>query len=191
MLEAFDKYLLKVVNEYQGPKLAFMVAGAGASLARLATIPGASRILHEVACPYDVEATKRYIKDSLGHVRYFSSKAVSADSAWEISRALVQRVPEGVIAVGVTGAATSTRYRRGNNEAFISVGQGPVNHNFHVKLVKPDESLYTSSTFTEEKRQELICRIRFEEDETIAAATLQVVTGFQPPESICEQVERL
>ena len=179
MTKIFDEYLTRVVNEYSGPKLAIIVAGGGSGIARLCVIPGVSKVLYSMVCPYDTAATIKLIEQNGGVCRYFKHKAVSPEASWELARCWEVRGGKEVVVIGITGAITTSRYRRGNNEAFISIGRGEINAQYHIKLGKLPESIYEDHIIP--WREGVIFRTREKEDELIAMTALNLATGISLP----------
>lgn len=192
MTKIFDEYLTKIIAEYEGPKLSFIVAGGGSAVSRIASIPGASKVLHSMYCGYEQEAMIRLIERNVHVCRHFKEKAVSMESAWELARAWEgaiswDRDKHKAVIVAITGAITTNRDRRGKNEAFISIGAGPTNTQYHVQLGKLPSKVYEDEI--KEWRDLIIAATREKEDEHIAMLALTIATKVPLPSEISKCVD--
>jgi len=177
----FDLFLERFVGNYTGPRIAAVISGGGVSLSGLALIPGASGVLYEVSCPYDTLATERTIYLGNSMTRYFHKKAVSGDAAWEMARAFENLHPYNTKVIAITSALTTTRFRRGENQAFICIGDGNINSVYNLKLTKLPEEIYTDPIASWKTH---IIRKRKEEDRLVAEVALKLATGFEAKETL-------
>lgn len=142
------KRLELFVQTYEGPKLAIVATGGAAHLADLAAIPGASAILHGIQIPYSEECRDRLFR----HVSWVKPWSPCAGVGPEAAAQLLQCArgmvfaPAGpVLAVVVTAALTTTRYRKGKNHAYIlwQEGEGLVNKAY-LELPKLSEEVHAT-----------------------------------------------
>lgn len=127
-----NEILEKVVNEYNGPKLALIVTGGGIGMHQLAQTLGASKILHVVYTPYSFEESARFIREAWTKqetvieaveraVCRFTDKAVSPTGAKTLCQAGMLTWPTCRV-IACSAATTTSRYRRGENQAYICSG---------------------------------------------------------------------
>lgn len=170
--------LKDLVLHYQGPKLSMMVAGAGVTLAQLQTIPGSSRILHGILLPYSEDMLLKILsgdrKDSYEKSDKF--KAVSAEVAEMMAlRARLLTKDRSAVGIGITGALTTNRYRKGENGGYIAVcyNKGGEVKTFSTKfsLPKLDEAVYNQLDIDE------ISGIRESEDQQVAELVCNALLG--------------
>ena len=116
-------FLADLVNHYKGPKLSIMVAGAGVTLAQLQTIPGCSRILHGIYLPYSEQSLLSLLaKEGREYAAKPHFKAVSAEVAEMMAlRARLLTKDREAVGIGITGALTTNRYRKGDNGGYVAV----------------------------------------------------------------------
>jgi len=190
MQTAFEEYLLEFVQNYKGPKLAIVATGGGIQLGNIAMVPGGSNVLHSFYCPYETQESVNFIERNLpGRGQLFLQKAVSADSAGLLYKGLcVQNAGfyngQGVQNAGfphvrnlaVTASCTTTRYRRGDNQAFIAFQNAETQQIevWHLKLPKRSEEEHKNSS------PEELYTLRLREDETIAGVALWLACGLEP-----------
>jgi len=147
--------IVTLVETYRGPKLSLLFTGCGARAAEIVSVPGASEVLYDLHIPYAREAVEALI----------GANDSSAVSAAMVRRLHDRKVPKGALRVTVTAAITSTRYRRGNNHAYIMVDhplQPTEPRVWHMKLEKMEERLHRSKRTVAVMRQyedALICDV--------------------------------
>lgn len=146
--DIFEDFL----KTYEGPKLAFVVTGGGIGIHNLAETLGASRVLHAIYVPYSYEESERFISNAMGPIhgpilgKQYTDGAVSQHGAALLCMAAQRNWP-GCRVVVCTAATTTSRYRRGDNQAYIAMidpGKAfteSVKH-FHLKLSKISEPDY-------------------------------------------------
>jgi nicotinamide mononucleotide (NMN) deamidase PncC len=163
----------RVVDKYNGPKISIMAAGAGMSLAQLQMIPGSSKLLHGMLFPYSEDMLLQVLG---GDKRNYmvgpkGFKAVSPEVAEMMAiRARMLTRDREAVGIGITGALTTSRYRRGDNGAYIAIC-GRINGEVktlvgYLEVPKSEESVYNSMT------PEQIRNLRKTEDEFVASAVL-------------------
>lgn len=141
--------LEKKVAEYKGPKIGFVLTGGGTGVAQLATIIGVSKLLHAIHIPYSYDESVQLISAALGAQvgEEYREKAVSEKSARLLCLGGLKRWP-GCRVIACTAATTTSRWRRGENQAFIAVGKfKPILEvkEHHLKLSKLGEEDYNSA----------------------------------------------
>lgn len=159
------------VQSYKGKKLAILATGGGVALGRLATVPGASGVLHNFYCPYATEETIRFVAAWHHGPSAFRASAVSPGAAYELYEAMATKYPDANVLV-VTAALTSTRWRRGENRAYIAC-KNPMGvvEVWHLRLPKATEEEHKLFNF------ETLCRLREMEDEGITNVALHLVNN--------------
>lgn len=170
------------VQNYNGPKLAILATGGGMNLALVGTVPGASRVLHSFYCPYDTEETIQFLRAYHPSPTAFQASAVSHAAALELYQAMSNKHPEQNVVV-VTAACTSSRWRRGENRAYIACknSEGAVEV-WHLKLPKATQEEYATLT------PETIAAVREMEDKGIANTALALVGNMT---SVTEKLKQL
>ena len=121
-------------------KLVMSVSGVGSqSINWLLNVPGASKTLIEATIPYSNESLNRYI----GEV---PSQYVSKTTALSMAKAAyMQGIQYGnhemdIIGVSCTGAISTNRKRRGDNQAFVGLWGARLKYVAHLILEKGDRS---------------------------------------------------
>ena len=121
-------------------KLVMSVSGVGSqSINWLLSVPGASKTLIEATIPYSNESLNRYI----GEVpKQYVSKATALSMA---KAAYMQGIQYGnhemgIIGVSCTGAISTNRKRRGDNQAFVGLWGARLKYVAHLILEKGDRS---------------------------------------------------
>lgn len=179
MQTAFEEYLLEFVQNYKGPKLAIVATGGGIQLGNIAMVPGGSNVLHSFYCPYETQESVNFINRNLPEMGALSlPKAVSPGVAGFLCKALQaqnKQFPE-VRNLAVTAACTTTRYRRGDNQAFLAFQNTTTQQMevWHLKLPKLSEEEHKNSS------PEELYALRLREDETIASVALWLACGLEP-----------
>lgn len=131
----------KLIEEYSGPKFGIVVAGGGGSIANITTIPGASKIIHEIIIPYSVKATRTLV---LEETRKSITSSVSQETSELLLSAAKNKWGHNIGLIACTSAITTNRWRRGQNHAWISMllpsyfETGSKNL-FHLELTKMSE----------------------------------------------------
>lgn len=160
------------VQNYNGPKVAILATGGGVSLSLIGAIPGASKVFHSFYCPYATEETVEFLRIWHPSPSAFQASAVSPGAARELYEAMANKYPNQAVLV-ITAACTSSRWRRGENRAFIAcknaVGEVEV---WHLKIPKSDETVYNSFT------TEMIAQIREMEDQGISNTALALLANI-------------
>lgn len=138
-------------------KIKLYCAGVGFSFADIIARPGCSSLLSDIHYLYSEESLTRL---------FSVEKAVSRETA--VNLAIHQ---QGDIVVGVTGAITSARYRRGNNEAYIALMKPDLKSPIvkHVKLFKMPEAEHLTNNISE------ISKRRRSEDHQICNAVIDLI----------------
>lgn len=180
MKSDFEKFLSRFVEKYSGIKQIYAcVAGGGISISQIGLVPGSSKILYGTNVLYSETATQSYLKRF--HQDWELSKMVSYECAERLIAAMSNEIgfvspslghPE-VALVAITSAVTTSRYRRGLNEAWICTSRGDA----HVSLDKLPESLHSDPVIP--WREQKIEVSRRTQDEFIAEVAIKLATGFE------------
>jgi len=175
MNETLRSRILELLPTYSGHKLSMLVTGGGFGLAEIGMLPGVSSLLSSFYSPYSVEESTMFVERHGGHALYekFRTKMVSRDGAEALCEALgwknvILKSPD-VISIALTASLTTSRYRKGKNEAFISLHL-PKDEEFiktwHLSFPKLPEEAHGRLTVPE------VCAIRAREEEVIALVAL-------------------
>ena len=158
-------------------KLAILATGGGIGLCDIAKIPGASRILQDVHIPYATEETVRFLRNWHPHDIenfQFEDSAVSPAAALELYRAMEVRYPACRV-VAVTAACMTTRWRRGEDRAYIACknSEGVVQV-WHLKIPKASEEEHKALDF------ETLCAAREMQDTGISNVAMMILINHAP-----------
>lgn len=131
------KLFMDFVDNYVGPPLAIIVLGGGASLSRLATVPGSSRVLDGLALSWSKESSLELLWNipTSGENFKFVSKEVVQCLKTEITDGIS---PLDCQPVAISAALTTNRYRKGDNHAYVAFSDSV----WHLHLPKFDENQY-------------------------------------------------
>jgi hypothetical protein len=170
----YEKFLTRLVAAYKGKKIIGVVAGGGVSLARIAMVPGSSKILGAMWMPYGEDETITWMEAREVNPVAFSEHAVCGAAAGELFSALAHVYGDNNAIVAVTGSLTTNRYRKGDNQAFIAVTTEDI---YRLTFDKLPEEVYSDPVkpWADQK----IFYKRQEEDEQIAEVALKLLTGFE------------
>lgn len=157
---SFKEVLKDFVKKYNGPLITFRVTGGGISITNLCLIPGSSQSIYRIDVPYGEgcfgEALEGY-------------KSVSKEVSQYLS---VQNDGEEFLGVGITAALTTSRWRRGDNHAYISIyrpGHSKNEETWHLNIPKMREEVYRSAAETKIHKQREI------EDQAVARIALGLI----------------
>jgi len=178
------KFLLDFVDWYEksnGCKLSIVATGGGMSLGQITSVPGSSSIFHSFYVPYATAETVEFIRKNYPIVKAesFEEKAVCSESAKNLFYALwTKNKVDGhlhIHNIAVTAAITSTRWRRGDNKAFIFFENLTAFRDecWYLKLPKLTEAEHNSKT-----REELMA-VRNSEENLLAEVTLCLATQYE------------
>lgn len=140
----------KKIAAYEGPKVAIVVTGGGQGIAQLSTIVGVSKLLHAILIPYSYDESVKLIGEALGPAvgEEYRERAVCEKSARLLCLGGMKRWA-GCRVIACTAATTTSRWRRGENQAYIAVGEfrpgedpAMVMTEHHLKLSKLTEKEY-------------------------------------------------
>lgn len=153
-MNSADDTISTLVETYKGPKLSLLFTGCGARAAEILAVPGASEVLYDLHIPYAREAVAAEVGPP-------ADAAVSPRVALQLHN---RPVPPGTIRVTVTAAITSTRYRRGDNHAYIVVDTGTFPHEmvWYLKMEKMEKHLHKSKRRVQVMRKfedSLVCDV--------------------------------
>ncbi len=116
--------LKEMVNKYNGPKIGFVISGGGcAGVASLGKIPGASKVIYNIAIPYSYEAAKEFITTAWVQTEeeYNVYNSVSKISSISLAAAACEYWGNNIKIIACTAAITTNRFRKGNNHAWVSI----------------------------------------------------------------------
>lgn len=177
------EYLNSFVKEYNGPQISVLAAGAGLSILDVAKIPGSSKVLHAFHAPYATDATAEFIaSNSTAEAAHnFTLKCVSQMSAVDLLLSLERMNKKNghweLCNIAITGAVTTSRYRRGDNHAYIAIRRNHVAEIWHLTLSKLPEEFFKNEASNPDFNNRII-RQRIEDDERISLVSLALGTGF-------------
>ena len=161
MYKNYEDFVSKFFGKNE-TKVKFICAGVGYNLAKIMSVPGASKVLDSMRFLYSEDSLNDYIGESV-------EKSVCLDTAIKLTNF---KPDIGKISVGITGAITTNRYRKGSNEAFISIRDNKNNlSNYHILLPKLDEESYKLRSVNPVNIQVL----REWEDNVISMTALQLL----------------
>lgn len=159
-----------LVKSYTGPKLRLLFTGVGSYASGLIGIPGSSALIDSITIPYSKES----VSDVLRRLHPQAEDVI--ENAQSVSQEMVvalhfcnSRELRGTIPVTVTGAITTNRYRRGENHAFIALGQASVEVH-HLLLDKLTEQEHVA---------EVVAKKRYIQDRMISEVALAMALGMQ------------
>jgi hypothetical protein len=165
------------VARYRGkPLLRIVATGGGASLASLAMVPGASRVLDRLSIPYSLEAASHAIgKNGEPH----GYKSVSDSMVRAYGKAMEAEGGQSMMRVAVSAALTTDRHRRGAREAYVFFGDSRSESVFHLEFapVSPQQHEMWMN-------QGKLAALRAFEDQTIAMFVLRHLLGEDIPHSL-------
>lgn len=184
MTKPFQEFLLRfVAATANGRRLSTVTTGGGISLCQLGAIPGASGLLVSTYTPYSTDESVYFIKTNYPMARRkgegFREKAVSATSAEELYQALWTKNKAAghtlIDNIAVTASLTTTRWRKGDNQAFITIENPKTleTETWHLRFSKFNQSDH-------ERLSELdVFLVRTVQDEAVATTALSLATGFE------------
>jgi hypothetical protein len=182
MNETLRNRILNLLPTYSGHKLSMLVTGGGFGLAEIGMLPGVSALLSSLYSPYSVEESTMFVERHSGWptAGRFKAKMVSKDASVILCEALAWKnltlkVPS-TINIALTASLTTSRYRKGKNEAFISILL-PKDEEFiktwHLSFPKLSEEAHGRLTVAE------VCAIRAREEEVIALVALVLALNLE------------
>lgn len=117
-------------------KIVLSVSGAGSkALSWLLEVPGASNSLLEANVPYSEESMSSFLGSNPENSVSNSTSLMMAETAYRRGIKL-RSSNDKVIGVACTAAITTSRKRKGNNQAFISFWSDSVRNTVHIKFIK-------------------------------------------------------
>jgi hypothetical protein len=184
MNDTLQAKLQNFISTYQGPKVSVLATGGGLGIGAIGMIPGASRLLQSFYSPYSSEESTSFVEryGDQKCVDDFTTKAVSKEAAEALFRALVWKdviFSKGgtLIHLALTASLTTSRYRRGNNEAFFRF-QKPdcLAQTWRLEFPKIPQMQYEGLTPMQ------ISAIRSQEEALITRVVLAKVFDFEASE---------
>lgn len=134
-----------LVNEYNnktGKTLAIVATGTGGMWGSLINVPGASKVVQEVYIPYSPTAFSSMLAKPVadGNLPF---QSVSVEALKTMQNHLKNRwKSDDVTKVAITGALTTNRYRKGEDQAYIAIDDNVYN----VKFEKVSKAEYDQMT---------------------------------------------
>jgi len=143
-LELYEK-----VQNYNGPKLVFIISGGGIGVTDLLKVMGASKLIHTIHIPYDSDEVVRFVTqnirlplpEGMEPIDLDNIKFVSEDWAKHLCNAgLIEYSATDCKVFAITAAITTNRYRKGENHAWIAAATNSENiETYHLELSKLSE----------------------------------------------------
>ena len=169
--------LFRLVDEYEGPPLRLVLAGAGSYAARLVEIPGASKVVDSIWMPYSRFRLNAWVRDSLrGQEDIAAAFLDKVDKVQAVSGDMLDMIHwcnslnlNDALPVSITAAVSSKEQRQGENQAFISVGLPSDIQRWHVTLSRLDEVDFEDKNKVDTKR--------FIQDRIVSELALSLATG--------------
>lgn len=161
-----------LVKNYAGPKLRLLMTGVGSYATGIIGIPGSSAMIDSVYVPYSKESVAELLE------RLHPNAAEVLENAGSVSQEMVVALHlcnshnlRGALPITITGAITTTRYRRGENHAFIAFGHPSSMEVYHLKFDKIPEE--------DHAHEAKVLYKRYVQDRMICEAALAMATGTQ------------
>jgi nicotinamide mononucleotide (NMN) deamidase PncC len=172
MTDDFD--LFRIVQEYRGPPLKMLLAGAGSYAMRILEVPGASRVLDSIFVPYAEERMDQWLLATHPIPRVAEAilerhPRVSQEMVSSLHVANCTSLGDAY-PLTVTAAITSKRKRQGENQAFIAAGPPGSYDAWHVQLAKLEDVDFEDYNKVEARR--------FVQDRIISEVALSIATGI-------------
>ena len=166
-------HLHSFVSEYQGPKLRMLFTGVGSYATGLLGVPGASKVLDSIQVPYSHEACSLLFKRHYPQGLEVSETHGSVSKEMAVALHACNSADLGdLIPITVTAAITTSRYRRGDNQAFIAVGKPDNLEVWHLRLDKLTE---------EEHQPEAVLTKRYFQDRLVSEVAICLATSLTTP----------
>ena len=166
--------LFRVVEEYKGPPLSMVLAGAGSYAARIIECPGASGVVDSIYMPYSRERLDywTWFQHTEKGIPY--PDQTHMDKVQAVSQEMVEVMHwsnngDGVMPLTVTAAVSSKKQRQGGNRAFIAVGPHRMFEVWHLVMAKLDDVDFEDVNKVNTKR--------FVQDRMVSECALHLATG--------------
>ena len=124
-MNALRKLMSQFIEEYMGPKISIVALGCGVNLSQLLSIPGASDVVHSIIFPYSTSSVDGLIENYLlgsKIEKYFSE--LTSKVLTDLAIDLIPIAGGDVIGIGLSGALTTNRYRKGENGVYAGISDG-------------------------------------------------------------------
>jgi len=169
-----------LVKNYAGPKLRLLLTGVGSFASGIIGIPGSSAVIDSISIPYSRESVETLLKRHHPLALHVLEKASSVSQEMVVALHLCNCVDaQSVRPITITGAITTTRYRRGENHAFIAFGGQEDVEVYHLQLDKLKE---------EEHTDELVAQKRYVQDRLVSEVALAMATGT--PSDLVDELQK-
>jgi nicotinamide mononucleotide (NMN) deamidase PncC len=161
-----------LVKNYAGPKLRLLMTGVGSYATGIIGIPGSSSLIDSIYIPYSRESVAELIERLHPNASDVLEKAASVSQEMVVALHLCNSAKlKGELPVTITGAITTSRYRRGENHAFIAFGSPSIMEVYHLKLDKLEEADHAD--------EHVVARKRYVQDRMVSETALAMATGTQ------------
>lgn len=187
-----NKALSYFQENYKGKKIIFYITGGGITIADLMKYPGISSIIEAVYLPYGRNTNENFVLYNSGENRGTLERlgfcSFEANKLYLTSLKDFYNLTDEFVYVIVNCALTTTRYRKGENKAYITIEEGNQIINKELTLYKIDEEVYNVLP------KEEIKNIRIQQDEKVALVVLSLLLKTQelfPYLHISEKLETI
>ena len=136
--EVVNSILSDLVIDYpihHTKKLAIITTGAGGQWGSLITIPGASKVVHDIYIPYATEAFEALKTDTTEKI-----SSVSVEGCKILQDSLQAKWGDTVTKVVCTGGLITNRFRRSDDQAYLAIDDEV----YRVKFDKMTEDEYNA-----------------------------------------------
>lgn len=158
-------------SDYQGPKIAFFIAGGGFSVLDFRRYPGSSNLYHTAIEPYNRDTANFLTKFAGANIvdpEKFSF--VNAEGSSDALRALANYCDDpNLLYVVINSACTTDRWRRGENRAYITTSRGDM---YVFEMNKLEQDAYDILAANGSR---YIDDIRYQEDRRIAQVAIAII----------------
>jgi len=163
-------------NREESSLVSFVITGGGFSILDIGKVPGSSGVLSSAFIPYGTADTIKFAEHALepgesNPLLDDSIKFVGPEATELYSKALLRTTPyTEVVQVVINASLTTTRWRRGKNEAYIWIRDvdGIVTQ-YHYEIEKITENQYKELTKDE------VSQMRLDEDQMIAGVVMSLL----------------
>tara|TARA_B100000614_G_scaffold262909_1_gene300966 strand:- start:461429 stop:462115 length:687 start_codon:yes stop_codon:yes gene_type:complete len=174
-----ERYLDEVGDGSKAPLLSLFATGGGMSLGELLIVPGASARILGMHMPYEQGETLRFLEPTLGALDKFdfcSEKTIS-----KYLQALEHRNRGNsvapIISIVISAALTTTRWRRGDNRAFVGIHRPDGSREFYKIAISKQEKAEWEALYIVDGgvNMQALAGRRRAEDESISRAVMSLL----------------
>lgn len=149
-MKKFD--IQSFVEQYSGPKLKMLFTGVGSYATGITGVAGASKVVDSIFVPYSHESCTKLFTRLYPEGLDVSETHGSVSEEMVVSLHACNCADLGTsVPLTVTGAITTSRYRRGDNHAFIAVGSANDLEVWHLHLDKLTEEEHTAEAAAQKR----------------------------------------